>query len=204
MSVDCCRQPNRLPDAILEASMKLAEASLKKVNIVHNQRDTDLPMASTDSPPAAPVTQTSLLRADDLLVDFERRSVRRGSQRLDLTDRSFRLLEALIRHAPEQVGKDQLIAEGWDDAVVSDETLAQRVRLLRQSLGDDSQNPRYIASVRGRGYRWVATVGEPGAVPARRRWRWGGLELGGHLRHQVKWNIYQAAISGYGRRPEHH
>ena len=70
------------------------------------------------------------LRVDDLLVDIERRTVRRGSEMLELTDRSFCLLEVLIRHAPERVGKDQLIAEVWDEAVVSDDTLAQRVRLL--------------------------------------------------------------------------
>ena len=96
-----------------------------------------------------------LLRVDDLLVDFERRTVRRGSEMLELTDRSFRLLEVLISHAPERVDKDRLIAEVWDDAVVSDDTLAQRVRLLRQSIGDNSQKPRYIAAVRGRGYRLI-------------------------------------------------
>ena len=56
------------------------------------------------------------------------------------------------------VSKDELIAEVWGDVVVSDETLMQRVKLLRQALGDDSQNPRYIAAVRGRGYRLTAPV----------------------------------------------
>ena len=55
-----------------------------------------------------------------------------------------------------------LIRDVWDDVVVSDETLAQRVRLLRQALGEDSQNPRYIASVRGRGYRLICEVKYPG------------------------------------------
>ncbi len=110
----------------------------------------------------------SRLRIDDLLVDLERHTVRRGSQVLDLTDRSFRLLEVLIRHAPERVDKDQLIAEVWDDTVVSDDTLAQRVRLLRQSLGDDSQKPRYVAAVRGRGYRLIPPPRDSGAVPSNR------------------------------------
>jgi TolB-like protein/DNA-binding winged helix-turn-helix (wHTH) protein/Tfp pilus assembly protein PilF len=126
-------------------------------------------MANAESQQPASTTQPSRLRVDDLAVDLERRSVRRGAELLDIPDRSFRLLEALIRHAPELVSKDQLIAEVWDDAVVSDETLAQRVRLLRQSLGDDSRNPRYIGSVRGRGYRLIARMGETGATPAKRR-----------------------------------
>ncbi len=110
----------------------------------------------------------SRLRVDDLVVDLERRTVRRGSDLLELTDRSFRLLEALIQHAPELVSKDQLIAAVWDDTIVSDDTLAQRVRLLRQSLGDDSQKPRYIAAVRGRGYRLVAQLSDFAATSSRR------------------------------------
>ena len=42
--------------------------------------------------------------------------------------------------------------------VVGDETLAQRVRLLRQALDEDSQSPRYFSSVRGRGYRLICDV----------------------------------------------
>jgi len=126
-------------------------------------------MVSAESQQTSSSTQPSRLRVDDLIVDLDRHSVKRGTQLLDITDRSFRLLEALIRHAPELVSKDQLIEEVWDDAVVSDETLAQRVRLLRQGLGDDSQNPRYIASVRGRGYRLIAPLDKIGVTPAKRR-----------------------------------
>ena len=85
-------------------------------------------MAATETQQTSSSTQPSRLRVDDLVVDLGRRRVRRGTELLDLTDRSFRLLEALIRHAPELVSKDQLVAEVWDDTVVSDETLAQRVR----------------------------------------------------------------------------
>ncbi len=112
-------------------------------------------MQDDDSQEIPAPVRPACLRVDDLLVDFKRHSVKRGSEALSLTDRSFRLLEALIVHAPERVDKDQLIAEVWDDAVVSDDTLAQRVSLLRKSLGDDSQKPRYITAVRGRGYRLI-------------------------------------------------
>lgn len=98
------------------------------------------------------------LRVDDLLVDLDQAAVSRGGEPIDLPELSFRLLAALVRHAPERVDKDQLIAEVWDGAVVSDETLAQRVRLLRQALGEDSQNPRYITAVRGRGYRLIPDI----------------------------------------------
>jgi TolB-like protein/DNA-binding winged helix-turn-helix (wHTH) protein/Flp pilus assembly protein TadD len=97
----------------------------------------------------------ALLRVLDLLVDMERGTVMRGKQRIDLPDLSFRLFATLIRHAPNEVSKDDLIREVWGNVVVGDEALAQRVRLLRQALGEDSQSPRYFQSVRGRGYRLI-------------------------------------------------
>jgi TolB-like protein len=67
-------------------------------------------------------------------------------------------LLALVRQAPALVRRDDLLSSVWPGEFVSDETLSQRVRLLRKSLGDDSDKPRYIESVRGWGYRLVPTV----------------------------------------------
>lgn len=113
-------------------------------------------------------------RVLDLEIDLGRQSVWRGRQELALPDLSFRLLAALVRSAPDRVDKDDLIRDIWDDVVVSDETLAQRVRLLRQALGDNGKNSRYIASVRGRGYRLICpaevlTDGVSG-LPTTKRW----------------------------------
>jgi TolB-like protein/DNA-binding winged helix-turn-helix (wHTH) protein/Tfp pilus assembly protein PilF len=119
-------------------------------------------------------TSPRRFRVDDLEIDLDSESVRRDGVLLDLPDLSFRLLAALVLAAPERVTKDQLIREIWNDVVVSDETLAQRVRLLRQLLDEDSQNPRYIVSVRGRGYRLICPV-EPldpdsHTIGGRNRW----------------------------------
>ena len=94
----------------------------------------------------------------DLEIDMYRQTVRRQGQAIVLPDLSFRLLAVLILHAPDIIGKDELIREVWDDVVVGDETLSQRVRLLRQALGEDGQDPRYVSSVRGRGYRLICPV----------------------------------------------
>ena len=110
-------------------------------------------------------------RVLDLDVDLDRETVRRGNQSIDLPDLSFRLFAVLIRHAPDRVSKDDLIHEVWDDVVVGDETLAQRVRLLRQALDEDSQNPRYFSSVRGRGYRLICDVTPISEVAGRRKSR---------------------------------
>jgi len=109
----------------------------------------------------------------DLVLDLQRGTLARAGVEIELPELSFRLLAALVRCAPEALGKDDLIRQVWGDVVVSDETLSQRVRLLRQALGEDAQEPRYIASVRGRGYRLLCPVRALSArttVPGKARW----------------------------------
>ncbi len=105
-----------------------------------------------------PTARGGRYRVLDLEIDLARQTVRRGAEPIPLPALSFRLLAALVRHAPDPMGKDELIREVWGDVVVSDETLSQRVRLLRQALGEDAQDPRYVSSVRGRGYRLICPV----------------------------------------------
>src|SRR6202142_86632 len=63
------------------------------------------------------------------------------------------------------VSNDSLMARVWPGRIVSPETVAKRVNLLREALGDNAQDPHYIAGVRGRGYRLVAAV-SPAVAPA--------------------------------------
>lgn len=99
-------------------------------------------------------------RVLDLQIDLTRQTLQRDSELLELPELSFRLLAALVCHAPHTLSKDALIREVWGRVVVSDETLAQRVRLLRQALAEDAAQPRYISAVRGRGYRLLCAVEE--------------------------------------------
>lgn len=71
---------------------------------------------------------------------------------------SYRLLWVLLEASPAIVSQRELIAAVWPDAVVGDETLKQRVKLLRRALQDDAAAPRYIEAIRGRGYRIIANV----------------------------------------------
>jgi TolB-like protein/DNA-binding winged helix-turn-helix (wHTH) protein/Tfp pilus assembly protein PilF len=112
-------------------------------------------------------------RVLDLVVDLDRGTVGRGNQPIELPELSFRLFAVLVSHAPDKVSKDDLIREVWGDVVVGDETLAQRVRLLRQALDEDSQAPRYFVSVRGQGYRLICDAKPIGAVATRSKARAG-------------------------------
>jgi len=95
-------------------------------------------------------------RLDDLAIDVARRRVWRDDRALDVAGLSFDLLAYLLAQGDRVVGFDELIATVWAPAVVGEETVTQRVRLLRQALGDDGRNPRYLRSVRGKGYQLCA------------------------------------------------
>jgi len=94
----------------------------------------------------------------DLTIDVGTAQVERNGQPIALPRLSFDLLLALAREAPNVVNLDGLMTRVWPGLVVTPETVSQRVKLLRDALDDDPSHPRYIAGIRGRGYRMVASV----------------------------------------------
>jgi TolB-like protein/DNA-binding winged helix-turn-helix (wHTH) protein len=94
-------------------------------------------------------------RIGDLEVDIGKAEVTRGGEKIALPKLSFDLLCALINSAPAIVTNEELLQRVWPGLIVSPESVAQRVKLLRSAIGDDSQQPRYILGVRGRGYRLI-------------------------------------------------
>ena len=110
--------------------------------------------------PPAPGNGTAppRFRVGDLEVDIGRAEVTRGDEKIALPKLSFDLLCALINAAPAIVTNDDLLQQVWPGLQVSPESVAQRVKLLRSAIGDDSQQPRYILGVRGRGYRLIPAV----------------------------------------------
>jgi TolB-like protein/DNA-binding winged helix-turn-helix (wHTH) protein/Tfp pilus assembly protein PilF len=108
---------------------------------------------------------SEVLLVGDLHVEVGQQRVTRAGIEITLPNLSFELLLALIRVAPKFLSNDLLMARVWPGQIVTPETVAKRVNLLRMALGDSAQEPRYIAGVRGRGYRLVAAV-SPAVAPA--------------------------------------
>lgn len=94
------------------------------------------------------------------LVDNRRHVLLRDSAPAPLTPKAFETLLALIEAGGQVVEKDKLMQRIWPDAVVEENNLAQCVSALRKALGEDPREHRYIATVPGRGYRFVASVRE--------------------------------------------
>lgn len=84
----------------------------------------------------------------------------RNGHRIRLQEKPYSLLLALMEHPGEVISRAELRERLWpnDTFVDFDEGLNTAMRKLREALGDDSQSPRYIETVRGRGYRLLAEV----------------------------------------------
>lgn len=77
---------------------------------------------------------------------------------MEIEPRAMDLLVCFAEHAGEVLSTNELIAEVWRGRVVGDHSVYRLVQQLRTALGDDSQRPRYIATVTRRGYRLIAPV----------------------------------------------
>src|SRR5215468_6212309 len=95
---------------------------------------------------------------EDFRLDaIERTLSRRGSE-IPLTPKVFDTLLYMVRNPKRVLSKDELLQEIWPDAFVEEVNLAVNVSTLRRVLGENPQDRRFIATVSGRGYRFVAPV----------------------------------------------
>src|ERR1700734_3918050 len=81
-----------------------------------------------------------------------------GEKPVRLGRRAFDILTPLVERAGEVVGKEQLIARAWPKTFVEEANLKIQVSALRRALGDGQGDRRYIATVVGRGYNFVAPI----------------------------------------------
>jgi DNA-binding response OmpR family regulator len=95
------------------------------------------------------------MRHGDLVLDPDRHEVRVGGRLVGLTALEFRLLAALLQADGRVLTRDQLLdaVYGQDEAEILDRTVDVHIGRLRDKLGDDAEAPRYVATVRGVGYR---------------------------------------------------
>jgi predicted ATPase/DNA-binding winged helix-turn-helix (wHTH) protein len=83
-----------------------------------------------------------------------------GDKPVRLGGRAFDILTALVERAGEVVGKEELIARTWPNIFVDEANLKIQVGALRRALGDGQGDNRYVATVAGRGYNFVAPIRE--------------------------------------------
>ena len=100
-------------------------------------------------------TPNTTLEQADLVIDLDRHEVTRDGRPIPLTRVEFRLLVTLVEAGGRVLSRDQLLdaVYGQDQSEVLDRTIDVHVGRLRDKLADDAEAPRYVATVRGVGYR---------------------------------------------------
>ena len=91
-------------------------------------------------------------------VDPEKQVLLRENQPVAITPKTFETLLILVRHSREAVSKDDLMKELWPDSFVEEANLSQNIFMLRKALGESPEDRRYIVTLPGKGYRFVAEV----------------------------------------------
>jgi DNA-binding response OmpR family regulator len=111
--------------------------------------------SATATTATEPATTHPPLLHGDLVIDLDRHEVTRAGEPIPLTRVEFRLLQTIIEADGRVLTRDQLLdaVYGRDQADVMDRTVDVHVGRLRDKLGDDADAPRYVATVRGIGYR---------------------------------------------------
>jgi DNA-binding winged helix-turn-helix (wHTH) protein len=96
----------------------------------------------------------------DYSLDTQRYELRRAGELIRLGPQVFNVLAYLVAYRDRVVARDELFARLWPEQFVTDDALGRCIRAARRTLEDRPEAPRYIATTRGRGYRFIAPVQE--------------------------------------------
>jgi TolB-like protein/DNA-binding winged helix-turn-helix (wHTH) protein/Flp pilus assembly protein TadD len=137
-----------------------------------------------------PAPPSPRLRVGEFEVDLRCGELRRNGDKVKLQERPFQILAALVERPGEVVTREEIRQKLWptDTFVDFEHSINTAVKKLREALGDDAENPRFIATLPRYGYRLIAPVavvepdgtsrvGTPPAPPPHRQRtaRWLGL-----------------------------
>jgi DNA-binding response OmpR family regulator len=96
-----------------------------------------------------------VVRFGEVAVDLDHKTVSRAGETVELTAQEFRLLAQLVSHPGRTFSREQLLSGAWGvDYEGTPRTVDTFVRQLRQKLEPDPDEPRYIVTARGLGYRF--------------------------------------------------
>ena len=93
-------------------------------------------------------------------LDTEARALLREGEPIPMAGKTFDTLVVLVQNRGRLVDKEELLSRVWPGTVVEEANLSQAIFTVRKILGDSPKDPRYIATIAGRGYQFVAPVTE--------------------------------------------
>ncbi len=107
--------------------------------------------------PVEPIPNEGKLDAGDLTIDFSQHSAQISGRALELSPKEFDLLSALAFEADHVISTDNLLKRVWGAEYTGEpQVLYVHIRWLRGKVETDPDNPRYIQTIRGVGYKFVS------------------------------------------------
>lgn len=105
-----------------------------------------------------PLEAAYLLKFGDFCLDIKEKLLAQGEKTIPLTPKVFELLVLFLENHGRLLEKDEIIQKLWKDSFVEESNLTFNIRQLRKILEDNAQKPKYIETVWGHGYRFIASV----------------------------------------------
>src|SRR5690606_20471191 len=100
------------------------------------------------------------IRFGSFEIDEKRFELRQGDALLDVQPRVLETILFLVKHKNRLVTKEDLSAGPWKGMIVSDSALSQAISQARAALGEDPKCPKFIETVRGKGFRFCGELVE--------------------------------------------
>ena len=107
---------------------------------------------------AAGTSRDPIYQFDAFRLDVGEQRLLRDGVPVPLPPKEFETLRVLVERPGQLVSKQTLLDLVWAGTFVGDDTIAQRISLIRKALGDDPAGSKYIETVPKRGYRFVGRV----------------------------------------------
>jgi DNA-binding winged helix-turn-helix (wHTH) protein/Flp pilus assembly protein TadD len=108
--------------------------------------------------------QPSVYKFGEFRIEADRRLLLRDGTPVALTPKAFDTLLHLVQNRQRIVEKDELMQAIWPDTTVEENNLNQNISTLRRVLGESRGENRYIATIPGKGYRFIADVEGRGSL----------------------------------------
>lgn len=102
--------------------------------------------------------ETVLYEFDHFHIDVRELTLRRDGNAIPLESRIFNLLLVLVKNSNHLLTHDELLQAVWPDSSVEQGNVPRNISTLREVLGDTKTNSKFIQTVHGKGYRFIASV----------------------------------------------
>ena len=101
------------------------------------------------------VKQNKVIKVDDLTIDINNYSVKRGDEHLTLTNKEFEIFKLFLTNPNIVFTKEQIYRQVWEDDFMGDDNIINvHIRRLREKVERDPSKPKYIKTLWGIGYKY--------------------------------------------------